>query len=401
MFPIKRVTQIVLSLTLILTLFISLTPLQSNAATSALWHFDEGEGVITADSSGNSNDGTLKYITNSLCNDADGPDWTTGKLGYAVQFDGCNDYILIPFSSSLDILDGTPFAFSIWFKLDMLPSIADRHYIIFQQLDGTISGSGKPWIYINKNNDEIGTALSDSAISSGVKVTADTWYFVTLNYDGTDLSIHVNGEYKASPLTTDIIQSDGNYLFGVFKNLNNPFWFSGTIDEVTIYDEALTEEEIAEEYLEGSVVALWYMDEDEGTIIYDATSNNNDGNLNYITNPECNDADGPDWTTGKLGYAVQFDGCNDYILIPFSSSLDLLDGTPFAFSIWFKLYMLPSIADRRYIIFQQLDGTISGSGKSWIYINKNNDEIGTALSDSAISSGVKVKIGRASCRERV
>ena len=384
----KRLITLKILLTLLI-LFISFTPLKTHAAISGLWHLDEGTGQTIVDSSGNDNNGTLNYVTNPLCTDADGPDWTKGKLNTGVRFDGCNDYALIPFSSTLDVLDGDPFAFTIWFKVDMLPSVANRHYIIFQQQDGTIPGSGKPWLYINKNNNEIGTALS-TPLSSGVKVIANTWYFVILNYDGSNLSLYVNADFKGSPSTTTIIRSDGDYLLGLFKSESNPLWFSGTIDEVKIYDNALTTEEIADEYLEGSTIASWHMDEGTGSTIFDATTNNNDGTVyNGVNNP------GATWVAGKPGNAIYLDGENDFGLIPFhdqnpyGDSLDVLNGGPFAYTMWFKVEALPSVADRHYILFQQQDGTIPGSGKPWLYINKNNDEIGTALS-TPFSSGIKV-----------
>jgi hypothetical protein len=49
------------------------SPFASDANTKALWHMDEGTGSTTADSSGNSNTGTLN----------NGPVWLVGKFGQA------------------------------------------------------------------------------------------------------------------------------------------------------------------------------------------------------------------------------------------------------------------------------------------------------------------------------
>ena len=64
----------------------------------ALWHFDEGTGQYLNDSSGNGNNGTLKpsYPTN-------GPQWTEGKMGKALEFEGGGDYVEIPSSNSLNL----------------------------------------------------------------------------------------------------------------------------------------------------------------------------------------------------------------------------------------------------------------------------------------------------------
>ena len=59
---------------------------QTQAQTSGLvghWTFDEGSGTTANDSSGNNNTGTL----------TNGPTWTTGKIGQALNFGGPNDYV--------------------------------------------------------------------------------------------------------------------------------------------------------------------------------------------------------------------------------------------------------------------------------------------------------------------
>ena len=58
----------------------------ASAAPSALgayWHFDEGGGMMAADSSANANTGTL----------GGGASWTGGRFGSALAFDGLNDEV--------------------------------------------------------------------------------------------------------------------------------------------------------------------------------------------------------------------------------------------------------------------------------------------------------------------
>src|SRR3989338_1965645 len=66
----------------------------AQAQTSGLvgyWTFDEGAGTTANDSSGNNNTGTL----------TNGPTWTTGKIGQALNFDGSDDYVKIPGTATL------------------------------------------------------------------------------------------------------------------------------------------------------------------------------------------------------------------------------------------------------------------------------------------------------------
>jgi hypothetical protein len=69
----------------------------------AAYAFDEGSGTTVADVSGNGDNGTLK----------NGPVWTTGKYDSALSFDGVNDYVAIPNSSSLNI-SSTKLTLPLW-----------------------------------------------------------------------------------------------------------------------------------------------------------------------------------------------------------------------------------------------------------------------------------------------
>ncbi|MBU2565500.1 MAG: hypothetical protein KJ655_04525, partial [Candidatus Thermoplasmatota archaeon] len=60
---------------------------------------------------------------------------------------------------------------------------------------------------------------------------------------------------------------------------------------------------------EEGLVACWYFDENNGTTAYDSSGNNNNGTIHGAT-----------WTTGVNGSALSFDGVDDYVNIPDSSS---------------------------------------------------------------------------------
>src|SRR3989344_1891825 len=60
----------------------------------AYWKFDEGSGTAASDSSGNGNNGVL----------VNGPLWTTGKVGNALNFDGVNDKVSVTSGSSINNL---------------------------------------------------------------------------------------------------------------------------------------------------------------------------------------------------------------------------------------------------------------------------------------------------------
>src|SRR3989344_5954676 len=80
---------------------------QTQAQTSGLvgyWNFDEGTGTTAQGSSGNNNTGIL----------TNGPTWTTGKIGQALNFDGVDDYVDVANESNFDFERTDSFSISAW-----------------------------------------------------------------------------------------------------------------------------------------------------------------------------------------------------------------------------------------------------------------------------------------------
>lgn len=92
------------------------------------------------------------------------------------------------------------------------------------------------------------------------------------------------------------------------------------------------------------LVSYWPMNENSGTTIND-NQGSNDGTFNGS----------PSWTTGKFGYAVQFDGTNDYISVASHSSLEGF--TAFTLSAW--IYPTSNAPSGWGRIISKQDGTTS------------------------------------------
>ena len=84
------------------------SPAVAASGLVAYWKFDEGSGTTVADSSGNGNTGTL----------VNGPLWTAGRVGNALFFDGIDDNVTVPDSTSLDL--SSSFTLSAWVNPDRL-----------------------------------------------------------------------------------------------------------------------------------------------------------------------------------------------------------------------------------------------------------------------------------------
>ncbi|MBU1129983.1 LamG domain-containing protein, partial [Patescibacteria group bacterium] len=92
-------------------------------------------------------------------------------------------------------------------------------------------------------------------------------------------------------------------------------YFDGTIDNVKIYDKALSTAEISWEYNQGAPIAHWALNEGLGTTAYDESDHDYDSTLGTGNSS-------PSWVDGKTSKALDFDGTNDYVSLPNSFNLN-------------------------------------------------------------------------------
>ena len=198
----------------------------------AWWKLDETSGTIAHDSSGNGNDGTL----------AGDPQWVAGKSGGALEFNGSSDYIEVPFSESLRVLNQGDFSFAAWFRPDEVPT---EYKTIFQQGDDANGGPGRTWLLVHQTND-IRSSLGGAATSSGVSIEGGTWYHavvvVTEGGNTDSVQVYVNGEPAGASREDGMEDSEGVFYIGTHKALAN-MWY-GLLDDIRIYSHALSEAEI-------------------------------------------------------------------------------------------------------------------------------------------------------------
>jgi N-acetylneuraminic acid mutarotase len=200
----------------------------------AYWKLDEAEGDIAYNSIGD-NHGIL----------FGDPVWqsTEGIKDGALQFDGIDDYVLSIFD--LNPADG-PFSVFAWIK-DGAPG-----QVIISQMDG--NGSGETWLGIDPINGCLMTSLVPlpvgrflpQPLESQFIITDDQWHHVGFVWDGSYRALYVDGAEvtkDTSPLAP-LKYSNGGIYVGANKNLDAGTYFSGLIDEVRIYDVALTAEKI-------------------------------------------------------------------------------------------------------------------------------------------------------------
>ncbi|MDD4924653.1 MAG: LamG domain-containing protein [Dehalococcoidales bacterium] len=264
------------------------------------WSFDEGSGSIAYDASGNGNDGIL---TNE-------PTWAAGKIAGALELDGTNDYAVVSDNDALDPYSGS-LTISTWVYLNNISSpnrqivskeiwVSNTHGYLMQISSGNVSI-------------KIGDGTNAVTLTSDTDLNTNTWYHLVAVFDRSgDESIYINGALDdASSIisVTGDINPSAPFYIGIERTFTN--YFSGKIDEVRIYNRALSATEVRYHYNRGGPVAQWKMDEGNGTTIYDSTENNNDGTL--YGEMATSTLDGSGWIQGKYGSALAFDGTNDYI----------------------------------------------------------------------------------------
>ncbi|MHC4345559.1 MAG: LamG-like jellyroll fold domain-containing protein [Planctomycetota bacterium] len=203
------------------------------------WKFDEGSGPIAYDSAAD-NDGTL----------VNGPTWTSGKIAGALSFDGINDYVNIK-SSSLIGTQPTG-AISLWVS-STLSSFSGSQGIYDESKGGTD-------FRIQRYNNQISFGryrehIWKELFSPSLTWSSRTWYHAVAVWTSSYMKLYVNGNLVDS--NTEIGATDAaitHSWFGRFAQ--SGYYFNGMIDDVRIYDQALSAEEVQELYQSGLPIMI-------------------------------------------------------------------------------------------------------------------------------------------------
>lgn len=200
----------------------------SNAGLVAAYGFEESNGDIATDASGNGNDGIIKEAVRV----------SNGRYGNALHFDGQNDWVTIPHSDSLNLSTGL--TLEAWVYPQSLTTGGKT--VILKEADGDAVYN----LYANENADLPISSFFDGqyhVISGPNQLPANEWTHLVATYDGQYQRLYVNGVEVAKQGQSGLINSStGNLRIG-----GNVLWgeyFNGYIDEVRIYNRALSESEI-------------------------------------------------------------------------------------------------------------------------------------------------------------
>lgn len=202
----------------------------------AHWKLDETEGTTAYENISNKN---------ATCHGE--PIWQpdSGKVSGALQFDGIDDYVSTPF-----VLNPGEVSFSAtaWIR-----GGAPGQVIISQaDVEGQSAiESGSTWLGINPLDGRLMTGLMEiffGPLESESVVTDEQWHHICLVYDLITMKRHLYIDSVEVAVDVGVVagvQSTAGLYIGAGQTLDTLTFFSGLIDDVRIYNKALSEEEIA------------------------------------------------------------------------------------------------------------------------------------------------------------
>lgn len=210
-----------------------------------IWNVDEGSGIITIDSSGYGNSGTL----------INGPAWaadTPFVRGYSLNFDGANDYVDTGKNSVLDFGTGD---FSIGFWIKATGNLSNKVLVNKGNADHIEAGwrintdsAGKSYLRISDGTNQ--------ANSITVAYQDGKWHYLTFAVDRDNTSgirAYVDGVLIGSTNPTAVTGSISRSTLSLILMANTGGtggWYKGYIDTVSVYNNALSITQVQKNYVE-------------------------------------------------------------------------------------------------------------------------------------------------------
>jgi len=207
------------------------------------WSFDEGSGITANDSSGNGNNGTL----------VNGPIWTPGEIAGALSFDGVDDYVSFA-SQAQSTISISAWVYAQATPGNVFPRIIDMPgYVLFLAEPSNPKSNPASLGFLSRRSDgdgEWNTPANSMAYNS--------WNHVAVVYDSSSTSnnadLYINGVKqtisKINPPRGTQTSNEGEGIIGNHIPLNRGW--DGLIDELRIYNRALSAAEIVSLYDQGN-----------------------------------------------------------------------------------------------------------------------------------------------------
>ena len=310
------------------TINASLSMPPNNLGLVGWWTMDGANMVSNvADSSGQGNNGNLMGGATTT---------VPGPVGQALLFKGAN-YVTVPYSASIAPIRITV---SYWMKETAAPAFLDT--LVTRKDDGTGISYFSDMRGTSNQSPTFGTDPGfNHLVTANSSLTVGRWYHIVGTFDGGTYRIYINGILDnalvdGTPLYTSTVPLDIGYLD--LNGVSSRF-FHGSIDDIRIYNRALSASEIKQIYnagtgthtnaslnppnLQNGLVGWWTMDgANMVSNVADSSGQGNNGNLM-----------GGATTTvpGEVGQALKFNGTSQYVDLGTQAAPPSM-----SFSVWIK-----------------------------------------------------------------
>jgi hypothetical protein len=307
----------------------------ATCAPVAEWNFEDGSGSTAKDTSGGGNNATLDSTAR----------FARGKIGKGVYLPGVSSAISV--NTSTTLVPSSALTVQFWFNAPT-----------FSVHDGVLLSKGGSYSFFSSNNNcSTGNQLcfqlniGGSAYKPGVAfstISSNTWHHFVGTYDGSNVRLYVDGVLKDTVAATGTVDYNASHplCFGESSNFDcsNGSRYSGTIDQVRIYNYARSAAQVAHDYSGGKPIAHWRFDECSGSSAYDSSGNQSVGTLSVGASGTTAIGDCTISATsmryngrsGKQNYALDFDGLSDTVQIANDPALLKLTSN-MSFLAWIKL----------------------------------------------------------------
>ncbi|MCL5281807.1 MAG: hypothetical protein M1376_18065, partial [Planctomycetes bacterium] len=219
---------------------------KSDPSLVGWWKMDDEKSGVAVDYSGYDNYGTLMG----------GPKFVEGYLGEALSFDGVDDFVNCGNNASLTNVDSV--SVTAWIQTN----VVGRDQKIASDQNGS-TGGYKLGVYSSNNmvEFEIRSAANAATLNrtapGGTALQAGTWYHVVGVYEkGKAIRTYVNGKLDRELATAEVAGLSTGALMLGREAPAGAYWWNGLMDDVRVYNKALTSEEI-QKVMQGDPLLAW------------------------------------------------------------------------------------------------------------------------------------------------
>lgn len=222
----------------------------NRGAPVAHWKFDECEGTVAHDASGNENHGTINIgasgtqTTAGTCSTSLSA-WgngNSGKFSSSLSFDKTDDHILIATNTQLDLVN-SPITLSVWVKWK---GGGNQNYIVDKY-------SNKYSLTLNANGNHSPRFYTPStgSLDAPNPISANEWHMISATHDGSTAKLYVDGVLVNQMAGSSNRTAGGNLVIGCYVTCSSAYSFDGQIDDVRIYNYALSSAQIMKVFNQG------------------------------------------------------------------------------------------------------------------------------------------------------